>query len=76
MHTSGESIFSKSGSIESLSSESSAELPSSESSLTGISFSSSSDAVGVCDGPNTSVSRSYNNIAVSVNSNLVSASLG
>ena len=63
MHTSGESIFSKSGSIESLSSESSAELPSS---LTGISFSSSSDAVGVCDGPNTSVSRSYNNIAVSV----------
>ena len=66
MHTSGESIFSKSGSIESLSSESSAELPSSESSLTGISFSSSSDAVGVCDGPNTSVSRSYNNIAVSV----------
>ena len=75
MHTSDESIFSKSGSIESLSSESSAELPSSESSLTGISFSSSSDAVGVCDGPNTSVSRSYNNIAVSVNSNLVSASL-
>ena len=76
MRTSGESIFSKSGSIESLSSESSAELPSPESSLTRISFSSSSDAVGVCDGPNTSVSRSYNNIAVSVNSNLVSASLG
>ena len=34
-----------------------AELPSSESSLTGISFSSSSDAVGVCDDPNTNVSR-------------------
>ena len=43
--------------------------------MTGISFSSSSDAVGVCDGPNTSAPRSYNNIAVSVNSNLVSASL-
>lgn len=41
--------MSASGSTETLSSESTAELSSSESSLTGISFSSSNEAFGICD---------------------------
>ena len=63
-----------SGSTKSLSSESTAELLSSESSLTGMSFSSSSDSFGVRDSTNTNTSMKDDVTAVSANSSLVSLS--